>query len=99
MKKCENCQRLNTELNLFLCKGRMVCQACYMEITHNNTIFFDETKYPRIRDSHGNLIPNYSKKMQIILDNTNTAEIELNNEKIGIESEQKGLTLNSILGT
>jgi len=87
MKKCENCQRLNTELNLFLCKGRMVCQSCYKTFTYGNTIFFDEAKYPRLRDSNGNIIPNHSKKIQIITDNTNNIEIELNYEKIGIESE------------
>ena len=81
MKKCENCQELSTELNLFLCKGRMVCQKCYMTITHYNTIFFDESKYPRLRNSNGK--PIHSK----IFDETNIIEIELGNQKIGTESE------------
>jgi hypothetical protein len=64
----------------------MVCQQCYKEITHGNTIFFDETKYPRIRDINGNIILKHSK-IEIIIEDTNSKEIELNYENILIESE------------
>lgn len=53
---CEQCKQTATHSNLFLCKGKMLCQSCWMTETRGNTIFFDETKYPRKRDSKGNIM-------------------------------------------
>lgn len=56
MRKCEKCEQYATEMNLFICRGQMVCQSCFMQATDNNKIFIDETKYPRVIDSLGNII-------------------------------------------
>lgn len=54
--KCEDCKQVTTPLNLFLCKGLMRCQGCYMKETKGNTIYFDEGEYPRKKDSHKELM-------------------------------------------
>ena len=53
---CMECKQPTTQLNLFLCKGKMLCQGCYMTETKGNTLFFNEDAYPRKRDSHGILM-------------------------------------------
>ena len=56
MRQCERCSQETTGMNMFLCKGMMVCTSCYMQATDNNTIFIDEAKYPRMIDSFGNIM-------------------------------------------
>lgn len=46
-RKCEKCKSLHPTINLYLCKGKMICQGCYMDETRGNTVAFDESKYPR----------------------------------------------------
>jgi len=45
--KCEQCGQTAIPSSTFLCKGKMVCESCYMIETKGNTIAFDESKYPR----------------------------------------------------
>jgi hypothetical protein len=47
MKTCERCKQKFPSMNIFLCKGLMVCEGCYMTMTEGNTKFFDEALYPR----------------------------------------------------
>jgi hypothetical protein len=54
--ECERCSQNFPAMSLFTCKGRTVCEGCYMTETKGNTIFFDESKYQRTRDSEGNPI-------------------------------------------
>jgi hypothetical protein len=51
---CEHCKQKIALMNIFLCKGRMLCTGCWMTETKANTIFFNEDDYPRKRDSQRN---------------------------------------------
>lgn len=46
-KECQKCEQRIPPLNLFLCKGQMVCEGCFRTLTDGNTKFFDEGQYPR----------------------------------------------------
>lgn len=52
--ECQKCSQVIPHANLFLCKGRMLCTACYMIETKGNTVCVTEDKYPRTRDIFGN---------------------------------------------
>jgi hypothetical protein len=54
--KCEQCRQPTSLLELFLCKGLIVCQSCFMTETKGNTIFINEDEYPRKKDSKGNMM-------------------------------------------
>lgn len=46
-KECTRCHQNFPPLSLFLCKGQMVCEGCYMVATDGNTKFINEDDYRR----------------------------------------------------